>query len=180
MSAKKQAILTTATRLFNQYGYNNVGIDRIISESQVAKMTFYKYFPSKDNLIRECLIERDHFIRNSIELSIAKASKKTSRLDILFDWYEDWFKSHDFYGCMFIKAMDEFGSNEQLNYIVKQHKYWLASYIKNALQDYDMGDKDSMSLQIMLLLDGAIVNENTYHDGKAIKVARQLTQQVLK
>ncbi|NJK45279.1 MAG: helix-turn-helix transcriptional regulator, partial [Pleurocapsa sp. SU_196_0] len=28
-----------------------MGVDRIIAESGVAKMTFYKHFPSKDDLI---------------------------------------------------------------------------------------------------------------------------------
>lgn len=42
--SKKNDILTTATRLFNQHSFVSVGIDRIIDESQVAKMTFYKHF----------------------------------------------------------------------------------------------------------------------------------------
>lgn len=31
MSTKRQDILDTATRLFSQYGYQSVGIDRIIA-----------------------------------------------------------------------------------------------------------------------------------------------------
>jgi AcrR family transcriptional regulator len=55
MSAKRDSIITTAMRLFNQYGFTNIGIDRIIDESGVAKMTFYKHFPSKNQLIQQCL-----------------------------------------------------------------------------------------------------------------------------
>lgn len=49
MSAKRDSIITTAMRLFNQYGFTNIGIDRIIDESGVAKMTFYKHFHLKIN-----------------------------------------------------------------------------------------------------------------------------------
>jgi len=46
--SKKEDIINTALDLFNQIGYNATGVDKIIAESNVAKMTFYKYFPSKE------------------------------------------------------------------------------------------------------------------------------------
>lgn len=51
--SKKEDIINTALDLFNQIGYNATGVDKIIAESNVAKMTFYKYFPSKESLIME-------------------------------------------------------------------------------------------------------------------------------
>jgi AcrR family transcriptional regulator len=57
--SKKDDIIHTALRLFNANSYNSVGVDRIIQESGVAKMTFYKYFPSKARLIEECLDQRN-------------------------------------------------------------------------------------------------------------------------
>lgn len=53
---KKQDIINVVLNLFNAYRYNSIGIDRIISESNVAKMTFYTYFPSKAKLIEACLV----------------------------------------------------------------------------------------------------------------------------
>ncbi|SSR84832.1 Putative transcriptional regulator [Acinetobacter baumannii] len=57
--SKKEDIINTALELFNQIGYNATGVDKIIAESNVAKMTFYKYFPSKESLIMECLHHRN-------------------------------------------------------------------------------------------------------------------------
>ena len=56
MSAEKppsprDRILQVAGRLFYREGYRAVGIDRVIAEADVAKATFYKHFPSKDDLI---------------------------------------------------------------------------------------------------------------------------------
>ncbi len=64
--SKKEDIINTALDLFNQIGYNATGVDKIIAESNVAKMTFYKYFPSKESLIMECLHHRNINIQNSI------------------------------------------------------------------------------------------------------------------
>jgi AcrR family transcriptional regulator len=47
----RERILQTAGRLFYNEGYRAVGIDRVIAEAEVAKASFYKHFPSKDELI---------------------------------------------------------------------------------------------------------------------------------
>ena len=47
----REKILATAFRLFYAQGFRAAGIDTIIAESGVAKATFYKYFPAKDDLI---------------------------------------------------------------------------------------------------------------------------------
>lgn len=49
--APRDRILQVAGRLFYSEGYRAVGIDRVIAEADVAKATFYKHFPSKDDLI---------------------------------------------------------------------------------------------------------------------------------
>jgi AcrR family transcriptional regulator len=50
-SGPRERILNTAGRLFYEEGYRAVGIDRVIAEADVAKASFYKHFPSKDDLI---------------------------------------------------------------------------------------------------------------------------------
>ena len=47
----RDRILSVAGPLFYREGYRATGIDRVIAEADVAKATFYKHFPSKDDLI---------------------------------------------------------------------------------------------------------------------------------
>ena len=47
----RDRILDTAFRLFYARGIRAVGVDLIIAESGVAKATFYKHFPAKDDLV---------------------------------------------------------------------------------------------------------------------------------
>lgn len=107
--SKKEDIINTALNLFNSHSYNSIGVDRIISESGVAKMTFYKYFPSKAKLIEECLVTRNQNLQQSLEATIAACdpSDYLSHIRAIFEWYHAWFHSADFNGCMFQKAVEE-------------------------------------------------------------------------
>ena len=51
----RDRILRTAHDLFYRDGIRATGIDRVIAESGVAKLTFYRHFPSKNDLIRAYL-----------------------------------------------------------------------------------------------------------------------------
>ena len=78
-SEARQRILETADRLFYQDGIRAVGIDRIIAEANVAKMSLYKHFPSKDDLILAVLQYREQgvleFFRSAMERHGKKAKK---------------------------------------------------------------------------------------------------------
>ena len=58
-SKARQRIVETAERLFYAEGVRSVGIDRIIAEAEVAKMTLYNHFSSKDDLILAVLQYRE-------------------------------------------------------------------------------------------------------------------------
>ena len=59
MSQKKQDILTAAERLFYDYGFRGVGLKQIIQEANVATMTLYNHFDSKDKLVEAVLQQRE-------------------------------------------------------------------------------------------------------------------------
>jgi AcrR family transcriptional regulator len=62
----RRRLLDTATRLFYEAGIHAVGIDRIIAEAGVAKATFYKHFPSKDELVVAYIQEQDRLGRAAV------------------------------------------------------------------------------------------------------------------
>lgn len=169
MSKKREDILITAGKLFNEFGFVNVGVDKIILESKVAKMTFYKYFPSKDDLIKECLLERDKMFREGILRAINSNNQDgLSRLKSIFDWYNGWFANEDFFGCMFVKASDELLPDSSLEETIIENKKWLLKTIKSILNEMDIENVELVARQIRVLLDGAIINEKIFKDGKAI------------
>ncbi|MDQ9951452.1 MULTISPECIES: TetR/AcrR family transcriptional regulator [Acinetobacter] len=56
----------TAADLFKQYGFNKVGVDRIVSETKISKATFYNYFHSKERLIEMCLLVQKEHLKEKV------------------------------------------------------------------------------------------------------------------
>src|SRR5690242_7208257 len=57
-SAARRRILEAVDRLFYGEGIQAVGIHRILDEAQVTRVTLYRHFASKDDLIAAYLDER--------------------------------------------------------------------------------------------------------------------------
>lgn len=52
--AKREAVLSTAARLFNAKGYHATSLDEVATALQVTKPTIYHYFSNKDEILFEC------------------------------------------------------------------------------------------------------------------------------
>jgi AcrR family transcriptional regulator len=52
---KKQQIVSTARDLFWKFGFRRVSIEEICREANVSKMTFYKHFKNKDELVKHII-----------------------------------------------------------------------------------------------------------------------------
>lgn len=158
-SVKEKKILETAERLFSEYSYLNVGIDRIISESEVAKMTFYKYFPSKDILIEKVLDNRRKILIDSLEKIFLSDLCALDKINEIFNWFYNWFSSEKFNGCMFIKANLEFPYSEKLNGINLLYKTWFKKNLVKIFKDLnlDMEKSEKLSDFLLLILDGLTV-----------------------
>ena len=107
-SDARQRIVETAERLFYAEGVRAVGIDRIIAEAEVAKMSLYNHFASKDDLILAVLEYREQKFDALFEKWMQKHVKAgMNRLEAFFAALKDWFASSSFRGCMFINAQVE-------------------------------------------------------------------------
>ncbi len=53
--SKKEQMLNIALNLFTKEGYDNVGIQKIVTQVGVTKPTLYHYFGSKEGLLEEVL-----------------------------------------------------------------------------------------------------------------------------
>lgn len=157
---KKDAVIETATALFSEQSYLSVGVDKIIAESNVAKMTFYKYFPSKENLIEAVLENRRLYIQYSLEELVNEQTLPKDKLQAIFNWFESWFFSTDFHGCMFIKASEEFPDNLKFRKISETYKVWLHELISSIIRNMGKNSADDLTSLIIIIIDGLIVKAN--------------------
>src|SRR3954464_10755601 len=107
----RDRILETAYELFSRHGTRAVGVDRIIAECGIAKMTLYRNFPSKDDLILAFLEQRDaRWTRAWLQAEAERRGRTPAeRLLAIFDTFEGWFAREDFEGCSFINVLLEVG-----------------------------------------------------------------------
>ena len=170
----RDRILDVASQLFYQHGIRAVGIDTIIAQSDVAKMTFYKHFKSKDLLVLEFLKRRDELWRDWFETTVARlAPKAENRPLAVFDALEERFSRKDFRGCAFINTMIEMADGDHLAHqAAAEHKQKVQRLIHTWLTAAGVKKSGELSKAFLLLIDGAIVTavrERNTHSAKAAK-----------
>ncbi|RLP54124.1 MAG: TetR/AcrR family transcriptional regulator [Ketobacter sp.] len=182
MQPRKQHLINTAYRLFNEHGYHATGIDRILAESGVSKATLYKHFRSKDELVVAVLQQRHEQLIDSVGQSLehARASNQSTAL-VIFDVMNEWFRSDQFFGCNFINASAEYASKGNAVYtLAAEHKAAIQSLIQQGLDGVSGKRKRIlMAEQLALLVDGAIVRAHTRGDRDAALLAKKIATQVL-
>jgi len=157
MEDKRKAVLDTATDLFSENGYHAVGIDRIIAESGVAKMTMYRHFPSKSFLVVEVLKERTRVCQESLAEYVADIDDPEARLKAVFRWHDQWFRSPSFTGCMFAHAASEFNDKaSEIHQVSVEQKLQLTAFLRDILKQLLSTRKaNELARVYIMLLDGA-------------------------
>lgn len=155
----RDRIMEAASTLFYQEGVQNVGIDRIIAESGVAKMSLYNHFKSKDALIAAWLQQRDANWREWFQETVEKqATAPAERLLAMFDALAEWFSQPDFRGCAFINSSVELVDPEHPGYQVAiEHQQAIYDYILQLIKAAEIDNPDGLAEQLLLLVEGAIV-----------------------
>ncbi|GHO77894.1 TetR family transcriptional regulator [Ktedonobacter sp. SOSP1-85] len=169
-----ERLIETMSGLFYREGIHAPGIDRIVKESRVAKMSFYKYFPSKDHLVIAYLQKRDVRWRAWLEEAVHRIGVTPEDCILaIFDVLDEWFHSSDFHGCGFINAAAEFNDEQRfVRDIVNEHKQLVHDYVKQLAQAATLADIDRVASQICLLMDGAIATALTQKNVNAAQTAR--------
>ncbi len=158
-ASRRDHLVDTAVELFARHGFHATGIDRVLKESGVAKMTLYKHFRSKDELILAALRRRDERFRNWFVRAVEELGRTPrERLLALFDALEEWLARPDFAGCTFINASAEFGDpDDPIHAAAAEHKRLVLGYIRGLAQAAGTPDAEGLARQLMLLTEGAIV-----------------------
>jgi len=173
-SEARQRILETADRLFYQEGVRAVGIDRIIAEAGVAKMSLYKHFRSKDDLILAALKYREEGVLEFFRSAMERHGKKgKSRLRGLFAALKDFFESPGFRGCPFQNAAVELADpTHPGTEFVRGHKQRFSEFLHGLVEESVGKGAAKIAPAISVLVEGAIVTAVIQGKADAAEVAR--------
>jgi AcrR family transcriptional regulator len=157
----RERILDTAYVLFSRHGTRAVGVDRIIAECGIAKMTLYRNFPSKDDLILAFLNRRDELWTRAWLQAEAERRGATpaERLLAIFDTFEGWFAREDFEGCSFINVMLEVVEPDSpVRQATVVHLESIRAFVRGLAGEAGIEDADAFARQWHILMKGSIVS----------------------
>jgi AcrR family transcriptional regulator len=177
----RDRILDTAYDLFSRHGVRPVGVDRIVAESGVAKMSLYRHFPSKDELVLAFLQEREkrwteEWLRAEVE---RRADSPAGRMLAIFDVFGEWFGLDDFEGCSFINVLLEFDAvDHPIRLATVGYLSNIRSFVRGLAAEAGAGDPAALAHKWHILMKGSIVAAGE-GDALAAGRAREMAELVL-
>jgi AcrR family transcriptional regulator len=173
-SEARQRILETADRLFYRDGIRAVGIDRIIAEAEVAKMSLYKHFSSKDDLILAVLKHREESVLEFFRVAMERHGKKAKNpLRAFFAALKEFFESPGFRGCPFQNAAIELADpSHPGTEFVRGHKQRFSEFLRGLVEETVGKARAKVAAAVSILVEGAIVTAVIQGNPDAADVAR--------
>ena len=176
----RERILLTAHDLFYRDGIRATGIDKVIAESGVTKVTFYRHFPSKNDLIRAFLDYRHQRWMSWFTDSLQRhGGRAGGGLLPLVATMAEWFCNPIYRGCAFINTVAELGGAlPDVVAICRSHKQDMARAIAELLPDGPA--RWQLANAAAMAIDGAIVKAQLESQDTAAEQSLQGLETLLK
>jgi AcrR family transcriptional regulator len=172
-SAARARILETAIGLFYARGLRAVGVDTIIAESGVAKATFYKHFPAKDDLVVAYLDRVDEVWTGQLHAAAEAAGPAPAdQLVGLFGALDSACRRDGYRGCGFINAAAESAPGTAAHDRTVAHKRKVLAWLRDLAQQAGAEHPERLARSLSLLLDGALASGALDADPEAVTAAR--------
>ncbi|MGW0791564.1 TetR/AcrR family transcriptional regulator [Streptomyces sp. NPDC002911] len=177
-SAARDRLLATAADVFYADGIHAVGVDRLIAAAGVTKATFYRHFPSKEDLVLAYLRQRDAAVRADVERAVATVQDPRGQVDAVMEWLAEEVCGPGFRGCPFINAAAEYPDPEHpVRVLVAEHRTWFRDTLAGVLRAAGHPDPDAAAASLLLARDGAMVGG--YLDGAGARIVLLSTADAL-
>ena len=155
----RERLIEAANELFYAKGLRAVSVDKVIERAGTTKVTFYRHFQSKDDLIVAYLESRAELERNGVDGAIAYGDGDVDvTLRLMADHTGAAACSPGFRGCPFINAAAEYPDPESaVRKLVDGHRDWWTSAFERLVAPLGLADPTAIADDLMLLRDGIMV-----------------------
>jgi AcrR family transcriptional regulator len=155
----RERIVEAAADLFYAHGLRAVSADKIIERAGITKVTFYRHFPTKDDLIVAYLERRAAWERGAIlGASEAAHGNVDETIRLVSEGIGREACTPGFRGCPFINAAAEYADAEHpVRRVVDDHRTWFRSMLEKLTASIGIQDP-VVTEELMMLRDGAMVS----------------------
>ena len=181
-STPRQRLLDAACRLFYEHGITATGIDKVLAEAGVAKMTLYNAFGSKDGLVLEYLRHRyGGFVpalRSTLE---ARQTGAAHRILGVFEVLEEWFQDPGFRGCPLLNTAIEVSdanhpARESAASLVNEFR----GYLEELCREAGAQEAEVLAEQLCVLAYGAIAWSQVTRNPSSARNSGAIAQTLLR
>jgi AcrR family transcriptional regulator len=81
----RQQIIDTSIRLFRKRGYESTRVEDIVQILEISQPTFFRYFPSKDAVLREVGRRGFNCIKEHLETELSSDATTAERLQRMYE-----------------------------------------------------------------------------------------------
>jgi AcrR family transcriptional regulator len=156
----RERILDTASRLFYERGVRAVGVDLVVLEAAVAKMSLYRYFPTKDDLIVAFLEREDvEFWAQWDNAARQFRDNPTGELHAHMRWIGERLARSNYRGCPQINVAAEFAEQDHpARQVSRRHMQALRGRLLDIAMRLAVPRPKQLAAQLAVLVNGAFVS----------------------
>jgi AcrR family transcriptional regulator len=160
----RDRILRTAGELFYLHGIHAVGVDMIATDAGTNKMSFYRNFASKDELVAECLRGAEAKAWEWWDEMMAEnQGDPRGQVEALFGLLVEKACSVDSRGCALANAAVEIAeSDHPARPVIEKFKAEMRRRFREIARDIGARDSDALGDSLMLLWEGSYLTRLTF------------------
>jgi AcrR family transcriptional regulator len=161
----RQRIFDSAKELFYLNGIRAVGVEGIASHAGTTKMSLYRNFESKDELVAECLRDHKRDFWNWWDSVIAPLEgDPKAQLLALIEAFVSFKCSKNHHGCPLANAIVELHEeNHPGRAVIMEHKEQIRSRLQGLCAGFGARDPEQLGDALMLLIEGGYICQITFH-----------------
>jgi AcrR family transcriptional regulator len=166
-SAARERIMRAVDELFYREGVQAVGVDAVIARAGVNKMSLYRNFGSKDQLITAFLEDRNRQCWEWWDAVMQRHDGDPLRkLYGLFEELQARVTRKGYRGCPFVNLAAELSNAKHpARAVVTRNKQELRRRLCELAKAAGVNDPDALSESLILLMEGAYASSQTCGPG---------------
>ena len=159
----RDRILFTAADLFYRKGIRAVGVETIAAEANTTKMSLYRSFPSKDELVAEWLRDHDtHFWQTWDAMAQKFPDEPLKQIQAAFTLLTKHIADPNARGCPIANAAVELTEKDHpARKVIEAHKANLRNRLSALCLRMKVKDPELLADELFLLMEGAQVSIQT-------------------
>ena len=156
----RERVLESAYELFSRRAVRDVGVDEIIGRAGVAKATFYRHFPGKDDLVLAFLeLREERWTYGFVEAEARRRGETPEeQLLAIFDVFDEWFRTDDFEACSFINILLEMGNDHAAGSASTRHLATIRTVVRELAEEAGLREPEEFAHSWHILMKGSIVS----------------------